>query len=105
MRFSRKQKKELIGRFSREVYRKLIGEELILHNGFPYTKPNQNQRMYPYNFGRLLLENELKDLCEPGMKSLNDIKHVEERGGEILRELIDDDILKTLIELGDKTTL
>jgi hypothetical protein len=50
MRFSRKQKKELIGRFGIEVYRRLVGEELVLHKGFPYTKPNQNQRMYPYNF-------------------------------------------------------
>jgi hypothetical protein len=50
VRFSRRKKKLLIKQYGREVYRKLINKELVLLNGFPYTKPNQNNRMYPYNF-------------------------------------------------------
>ena len=49
---------------------------------------------------RKALVNEMKKLIEPGLKSIDDIKHVEERGAEILRALIDDDILRDCITLG-----
>ena len=51
---------------------------------------------------REALQDELKELTTPGLKSLDDLKHVEERGAEILRLLIDDDILTRVIALGDQ---
>jgi hypothetical protein len=49
------------------------------------------------------LENELRELTtpKPGM-TMGDLKVVELRGTEILAELIDDDILTKLFELGEK---
>lgn len=49
------------------------------------------------------LELELKGLTTPKpIMSLEDLKHVEERGAVLLTKLIDDDILKKVIRLGDK---
>ena len=49
------------------------------------------------------LKNELRELTtpKPGM-TMGDLKVVELRGAEILAELIDDDILTKLFELGEK---
>src|ERR1017187_7361364 len=48
------------------------------------------------------LKNELQGLLIPGIKSLDDLKKVGGRGAEILAELIDDDILKTVTLFKDR---
>jgi hypothetical protein len=50
---------------------------------------------------RQALEDEFAALMVPKpIMTLEELKHVESRGGEILRLLIDDDILNKLFELG-----
>jgi hypothetical protein len=49
------------------------------------------------------LENELRELTTPKpVMTMEDLKVVELRGAEILTELIDDDILTKIFELGEK---
>jgi len=49
------------------------------------------------------LENELKELTTPKpVMTMEDLKLVELRGAEILTELIDDEVLTKVFELGAK---
>ena len=49
------------------------------------------------------LENELRELTTPKpVMTMEDLKVVELRGAEILTELIDDEILTKVFELGEK---
>ena len=44
------------------------------------------------------LVDEMKELITPGIKSIEDIKQVKERGAEILKGLVDDDILRDCLK-------
>ena len=49
------------------------------------------------------LENELRELTTPKpVMTMEDLKVVELRGAEILTELIDDEVLTKVFELGEK---
>lgn len=47
---------------------------------------------------RKQLIEEMKSLIQPGFKSDKNISYIEKRGAEIITKLIDDDILKSLID-------